>query len=427
MASSSQLSSYKLYLRCLGTKATLAWNLEEPIQPILDTVQAQLVQLSTIHHALDMSLNISKPGYAVFLRSDRLKQFASQCSAVPTIYQPFFFTTAGNMQATTPTVSISHVNFYTSILGNLRAGGEVPTAACTPVASMLLIESTSSSKCRSQLKSNIDCLTQVSESLRTQTEQATARLEVSTTLQQLSASISLLKGLAFTDGLPSSTLFLPIEGRLLSTYVFQTLTWMLQELTLIASVLNESGAITRPMLGRLFALENSMFNSFLYGGSPSPGLKQSLADARQCGSLVLSPPFDPSQILDAASASSSEFHLVQLFVQLESDFDYTLELPGLCDRAASIVLLGLNAEVKRLVLHLERTTIEYDFKFLSTLMSTRKVTITLQTDQDLLVGTVYRALFVPHNVKHIHFHKLHEAACKRYVSAGNLVATLGFP
>lgn len=321
---------------------------------------------------------------------------------------------------------ISHINAYTALLGNIRVAGEVPTKNCVAVAGLLSLTLQDHSKAEiiRFLRANASTLDNVAETLRQlHSSPIPGRFEVSTTVGNLTDTMALLTQAVLDDGRLRDGLCDIVSTNTIITFCIAVLSWAAATSLHTAVLLQDTNRVGPQQLHLLALAELLGLDAFLYGDVSSKfAAAARLAGLRTGSSLwTLPTAFDITQVEMATLASRSGSGVPLHVLVLQEDMEKAAQQhsgssQALATALARIVLLCLNADLRKYVTRSKYCSIRSDLSFLSELATSGPVKVVIVSELPALLDKIRNLFFVDHYVGYVHFGHLHRLALQWYVS-----------
>ena len=439
MANIREFGDYIVYIRALGMKHMLRWNVTDSEEAALLSI-AELFHLDhEVQHRLDICLALTASESAIFM--SRAKQFswATTQECRPRFFHPLLFATVGNMQGSNSQADdaavIHSINFYTDMLSNIRVAGQLPTAACMPVLNHVTgLGIATNTTTQQQILANnaqVGALLVLIDQLRQRGW--SARLEVTTMIQHLISAQRLLIDFAFRDRsrteLKHET-FITLPVSAVVSYMENVLNFSMRQLRLLARDLVTLGQLPAKSILQFAKLEDLLFHSFMYGKLDSKGIKSRAATSRAIGSDIVSmdmqpaddgePPGNDNYIQYISEKDDKcDYYLVVLSRQVQIDFEDERELQKRAIKMTWSVILALNSELEMQQLNHKYMKLDVNIKYLSGLIKVSRAPepVTLD-DASAIVAKLHFVFFVEHEVQYAKYWTLHRRITKLYDVGG---------
>jgi len=416
-------SNIQIYVRCLGTKYTLRWSFLQSQSAVMDLIAEQFIRLNdTISHRVDVCLSICSPDAAVFIKRNALADFARQVQGSVRFFHILGFSMFANMQCSSPrNAVISKTNMYTSMLGSLRAAGQLPTANCKPVTHLLLLQSLAVPLVADMLRANSNQLANTNSMIsQLGTRAWSARLEVSTTVHALPAAMDILKEFALVDQergfVRNIFVFQPTE--LICNYIKKVLTYLSGQFAFLASTLRTEGCLAPTALMQVAVLEDLAYHSFLYGQLLSDRSRQARYAAMATNSAVMPVKelhFDAGSLNDIAQLVAKRtpnvpHYIITLASRMAIYLQETCDIRTHAVMLTKHVLLALNSELHCIASKSLYHTLYDNCGFLAGTHRRSPFNATVLRECPELLRIIHNIFFIKHDVQRMQYWQLHDCA-----------------
>lgn len=423
LASCPPLADCQLYFRCLGTKSTLTFATSADVERVIQRVSGELIHLDQgLRHSVDVCLSLAASQHFVFGRTAALREAARRLEQRARVFQPLMTATFCNLQGTARDsgAPVAGVNLYTSFLGNVRAGGEVPTATCEPVACQLMFPtSPSRGWLQQRLESNITRLQQtmtVLQQLRGST--SPLRLEVSTSVDALPGVLPILEDIAARNDL-----VVVADGEVVWDFIASVIMSCCSQMRAARALLADGSSLDLTQLCELARAEDLAFQAFLYGRLTSTVTKSARRAALDSGSELLMFPEllnatgSTLQVLDALSQQDPAipFHALSLKVEIARVLAGTDAVEAKLDAVALLVLVCLNHDMAKYCRRLKRLKLDRQLAFLKQVRPGRGYVLVHTDNMEDIIRLIFNIFFVDHDVTYATYPALHAFALSQYV------------
>lgn len=421
-----------VYIRTLGMKHVLYWNSEEEQEQKLESLRKIFDLTKGVNHSMDICVELRVSGACVMGREFGLKEFARNLGSQKIrSYHIFGFVPTANVQfSKTNSVRIQSGNFYSSFLCALRAYGIEPTSEFKPIAYLLFLTQKSNRSTSNFVESLMDLgerLANVVETLLIRESNSfPLRLEVTTTFENLDVVVDELNGFIFLENeILDSQKFEVIQMKQMISWIQSCGEFFVEQISRLATNLGSRGFLNSSELVKLALVEEFVLESFFYGRISSKYLQTQLRLSRHSGSFgLMVGKFH--EISEANSRSFAQFlpeqsssiphYVISIMTSMgeEKDkFDQAKsEFKNLAENLAMLVVVALDAELRRSFLRKKYIRVDRSCPYLSFLLpkSAEKFMVNEISDGGKFSESLRRLFFQVHKTASFRYSDLHAYA-----------------